>query len=168
MYSIGEKVMYAGHGVCLIDGVEERMVDKKAVSYFVLQPLNHGQTLFYVPVHNPAALAKMRYLLTSDQIKAYLQSSAAFEDCWIPEENRRKLRYKELANSGNFLAILQMYHTLLRQKELQLAAGRKFHLCDENFLRDAKRILDSELSIVFDVSVSEIPQLIETLKNRID
>lgn len=168
MYSIGEKVVYAGHGVCLIDGIEERTVDRKKISYFVLKPLDHGQTNFYVPVHNPAALAKLRYLLTPEQIRMNLQSPVLLQDCWIPEENRRKLRYKELANSGDFLLILQMVNTLLRQKEMQLAAGRKFHLCDENFLRDAKRILDSELSVVFDIPVSEIPQVIDTIKNRID
>ncbi len=163
MYSIGEKVVYCGHGVCIIDSVEQRMVDRKEVSYFVLKPLDHTNTQFYVPVHNPAALAKLRYLLTPQEMTGLLHSPVIMEDCWITEENRRKLRYKELINSGDFVAIAQMLHAVEKHRLSQLAAGKKFHLCDENFLRDSKRMLEAEICVVLGVPADQIQEALRNL-----
>lgn len=166
MYTIGEKVVYGGHGVCLIAGIEERYVDRKTVSYFVLTPIDRDQTQFFVPVHNPAALAKLRYPLTREELTQLLRSPKLAEDCWIPEDNRRKNRFKELINGGDFLAIAQMLHAVMEHRKKQLAAGKKFHICDENFLRDAKRILDSEISVVLGIPVNQVSETLETLINE--
>lgn len=161
MFCIGDQVMYGNHGVCRIDSIQERTVDRNQVSYFVLMPLEQSQTLFYVPTHNQAALSKMRPLLSRSALLELLSSDALQEDCWIPEENRRKLRYKELVGSGDFLSMAQMVHTLHRQKRLALEAGRKFHLCDENFLRDAQRILESELSAVLQIPREQVHDVVQ-------
>ena len=50
---------------------------------------------------------------------------------------------------------------LQRHREAQLAAGRKFHLSDENFLRDAKKVLISEFSFVLEIPQSEVADYIE-------
>lgn len=163
MYSIGDKVVYGNHGVCLIEAVEDRVVDRKTVSYYVLKPLDHGQTQFFIPVHNQVALAKIRPLLTRQELLQILRSSELHADCWIAEENRRKLRYKELVGSGDFAAIAQMVHTLQQHKIRTLEVGRKFHLCDENFLRDGKKILDSEISVVLDIPVGQVPETLHSL-----
>lgn len=166
MYNIGDQVVYAGHGVCRVDGLEDRMVDRKKVTYYVLKPLDHGQTAFFVPVHNPAALAKMRYLLTRQELTELLRSPKIQEDCWIPEENRRKLRYKELVTSGDFVSTVQMVNTLLQHRQQQLSLGKKFHLCDENFLRDAKRMLEAEIAIVLDVPVADAALAVQELMEK--
>lgn len=163
MYNIGEKVVYSSHGVCIIGGIEERIVDRKPVSYYVLSPVDSAKTQFFVPTHNQTALAKMRHLLTRDDLKRMLSSPALREDCWIPEENRRKLRYKELTGSADFFAIAQMVHTLQKHRQAQLDAGRKFHMVDENFLRDAKRVLESELSVVLQVPPAQVVQSVADL-----
>lgn len=163
MYNVGQLVVYGGHGVCRVDGVVERTVDRKQVTYYVLKPLDHGQTEFYVPVHNPVALAKLRCLLTKQELVSLLRSEKSLENCWIPEENRRKQRYKELINSSDFASLVQMVNTLLIHRQQQLEAGKKFHLCDENFLRDAKRILDSEICVVLEIPAGEVPEAIESL-----
>ena len=56
--------------------------------------------------------------------------------------------YRELISSGDLAKLIQMVHTLYRHKNAQAAAGRKVHLCDENFLRDAEKLLASEAAIV--------------------
>lgn len=161
MYSIGELVVYCSHGVCRIEDTEQRTVDRKTVTYYVLCPLQGAKTKFYVPVHNEAAVAKMRYLITKEQLAQILADPDNYSDCWIPEENRRKIRYKELSGTSDFATLFRMYHTLHQQKQLQLAAGKKFHLTDENFMRDSKRVLESELSVVLDVPVDQLEQAME-------
>ena len=166
MYCIGDQVVYGNHGVCCIDSIQERTVDRNEVSYFVLKPLEQSQTLFYVPTHNQAALSKMRPLLTRGALLEMLASDRLREDCWIPEESRRKLRYKELLGSLDFLSMAQMVHTLHRMKRLSLEAGRKFHLCDENFLRDAQRVLESELSVVLQISREQVHDTVQEIMKK--
>jgi CarD family transcriptional regulator len=59
-FQLGDGVVYGIHGVCRIVDVESRRVDRKTVEYYVLSPCAQPDARFYVPVHNQAALAKMR------------------------------------------------------------------------------------------------------------
>ena len=86
MYQIGDQVVYGFHGVCRIVDMEKRVVDRKTVRYYVLEPRDHR-----------------------------------------------------------------------REKK---AAGRKFHLCDENFLRDAEKLICSEVSVVMEIPAEEVPDFL--------
>lgn len=49
-----------------------------------------------------------------------------------------------------------MVSALYDHKRQQLENGRKFHICDENFLRDATRLLSTEFSLVLGISPEEV------------
>lgn len=166
MYNIGDLVVYCSHGVCRVMEIEHRIVDKKEVAYYVLSPLESEKTRYYIPIHNPVALNKLRHLLTVEELKRILSDPAVYDDCWIPEENRRKQRYKELTGSSDFFSLLQMVHCLTQHRQQQLSAGRKFHLADENFLREARRTLDSELSVLLQVPGAQVSQAVEALMKK--
>ena len=67
---------------------------------------------------------------------------------WIRDENQRKQTYRQLIGSGDRKRLMRMVHTLYRHKANQIALGKKNHLCDENFLHDAEKLLIGEISIV--------------------
>lgn len=159
---IGTQVVYGIHGVCSIIDVEVKRVDRKNVEYFVLEPRDQPGARFYVPTQNQAAISKLRHLLSKEELDALILSESAHRDCWIEDENQRKLKYRELINNADRAAILSMIRALNQHKENQLAAGRKFHLCDENFLRDAKKLLSSEFSLVLGISQSEVGAYLES------
>ena len=161
MLQIGSQVVYGIHGVCTIVDVEARRVDRKNVEYFVLEPKEQPGSRYYIPTQNQAALSKLRPLLTKDQLDDLLASEDTHRECWIQDENQRKQKYRELINGGDRAALISMIRSLHKHKESQLAAGRKFHLCDENFLRDAQKLLNSELSQVLGISPSEVVSYIE-------
>ena len=156
MLQVGSQVMYGVHGVCRIIEVEIRRVDRKNVEYFVLEPRDQPGARFYVPRHNQSAVSKLHPLITKNELETLLQSGASYQNCWVKEENLRKLKYRELINCCDRAALLGMIRALQKHREEQLAAGRKFHLTDENFLRDAKKILASEISLVLDIPQSEV------------
>lgn len=156
MYQIGDCVVYGIHGVCRIIGEEERLVDRRKIPYFVLEPVDQAGALFYVPSRNPAALEKLRKVLTREVLDALLSSDQVREDAWIADENQRKQRYRELISGGDRVALLQMIGSLHRYKKERLAVGRKFHLCDENFLHDAERLLNGEFSVVLGIEPSAV------------
>lgn len=38
----------------------------------------------------------------------------------------------------------------------QTAAGRKLHLCDDNFLRDAERLINGEFSLILGIDPGQV------------
>ena len=111
---------------------------------------------YFVPSENPAALAKLRHLIAREELEELLSSAEIRQTCWIADENQRKQRYRELIAGSDRAALLQMINTLHQHKIEQAAAGRKFHLCDENFLRDAEKLLNAEFSLVLNILPSEV------------
>ena len=161
MYQQGDRVLYGIHGVCEIVGTEVRTIDRKKVEYFALEPLDQRGARFYVPTQNQAALAKLRPVLDVEALTALLHSEEARRDTWINDEGQRKLRYRELINSGDRAALLSMVGSLHRHKLAQAAQGRKFHLCDENFLRDAEKLLNSEFSLVLGIEPGKVGEYVK-------
>ena len=161
VYQCGDQVVYGIHGVCNILDLELRTVDRKKVEYYVLSPMEQPDARFYVPTQNQAAVAKLRPVLSREALDALLVSEEAGQDAWIADENQRKQRYRELINSGDRAALICMVRTLHAHKAAQLACGRKFHLCDENFLRDAEKLLSSEFSLILNIRPDEVGQYIQ-------
>ena len=156
MFACGEYVVYGCHGVCVIADIEAKKVNKNTIEYYVLEPMEQPGTRFYVPSQNAVVAAKMQPLLSKQELDDILASGAVNDDFWISDENQRKQRYRELITSMDRVALLSMVHTLYKHKARQLAAGHKFHICDENFLRDAKKLLDCEISCVLGIPQSEV------------
>lgn len=155
MYQLGDKVVYGIHGVCCVAAQEQRVIDRKQVNYLVLEPLKQDGSKYLVPTHNAAAMAKLRRMLTKEELESLLDSPKIHADAWIRDENQRKQAYRELISAGDRERLVQMVCTLYRHKAAQTAAGRKCHLCDENFLRDAEKLLAGEAALVLDLEPKE-------------
>lgn len=166
MYQIGEQVLYGIHGVCRITGQDKQMVDKKMRTFLVLEPEGQPGARFLVPTHNESAMSKLCPVITGAEMEALLDSPQVHSDHWISDENRRKQYYRELIGKSDRQALMGMVCTLYRHKSQQAAAGRKCHLCDENFLRDAEKLLVSEISLVMRLSAEDArAYLRQKLKN---
>lgn len=156
MFQVGEQVLYGIHGVCRIVDLEERTVDRKKILYYVLEPREQAGTKYYVPTTNQSAVSRLRKIMTRQELETLLDSEEVRQDCWINDEKQRKQCYRELISSGDRTRLISMVRTLHARKKIQAEAGRKFHLCDENFLRDAERLLSSEFSLVLDLPPEEL------------
>lgn len=165
MYQIGDRVVYGVHGVCCVTDMEERVIDRKKTTYLVLEPVGQGGSRYLVPTHNAAAMAKLSAMLSKEQMEALISSDSVRNAQWIRDENQRKNLYRELISSGDRERLMQTVHLLYRHKAEQTASGKKVHLCDDNFLRDAERLLASEISIVMDMDADSAKKYIrEKLK----
>lgn len=160
MYQVGDKVVYGIHGVCVVADQEECLIDRKRVTYLVLEPVAQDGSRYMVPTHNAAAMAKVKPMLSREELEALMDSDEVQADGWIRDENQRKQTYRELIGSCDRARLMQMVRTLYRHRKAQAAAGKKTHLCDENFLRDAEKLLVSEFSIVLDMEPDQARQYI--------
>ena len=164
MYQAGEKVIYGIHGVCVVTGREESIGNGTKTSYLVLQPVGQEGSRYLVPEENPAAMSKLHKVLTREELESLMSRESSFSGVWIADENQRKQTYRTLIGSGDRTKLLQMVSVIHKHKASQSAAGKKVHLCDDNFLRDAEKLLVGEISHVLDISSEEAKQY---LRNKL-
>ncbi len=165
MYQIGDRVVYGIHGVCSVKDLEERMIDRKRVTYLVLEPVGQDGSRYLVPTHNQAAMSKVRKMLSAEELEDLLSAEHVREDTWIQDENLRKQTYRDKISSGDRAVLMQLVCTLYRHKVDQLALGKKVHQCDDNFLRDAEKLLAGEIAVVMHM---ELPQAIAYLREKLN
>ena len=156
VYQVGQKVIYGIHGVCCITAVEVKCSGKEKKEFYCLEPVEQPGAVFYVPTANPAAVAKLRPILTVTEFEELITTQKERKVIWIEDENQRKQRYRELISQNDRGELISMVSALYRHKRQQEECGRKFHICDENFLRDATRLISSEFSLVLGISPSEV------------
>ncbi len=154
MYAREQNVVYGIHGVCTIVDIEEKTVDRKMVQYYVLAPISQPGAKYYVPVHNALAVSKMRLLLTRDEI-LFMVNGAPESAGWVDEENKRKLLYRELIGNCDPQGLFTMVRLLQQHRQEQFSLGRKFHVCDANFLKDAQNLLAGEFAYVLGIDKTE-------------
>lgn len=161
-FQCGDRVVYGIHGVCRIVGTEKKTLDHRTVEYYVLKPCAQGDAAFYVPMHNPSAVAKMRKMLTAEELENLLQGLQTQTKPWISAENLRKEHYSKVIAGGDCAELIALIHCLHRHKREQLALGKKFHQCDENFLKDAQRVVACEVSQILDIAPTEVEAYIKS------
>ncbi len=160
VYSAQQSVIYGSHGVCTILQIEEKCVDRKMVQYYVLEPLLQPGTKYFVPVHNALAVGKIRLPMDHKEIRTLVENQTADMTCWIESENQRKLRYRELLGNCDPKALFCMLRVLRQHRQEQLAQGRKFHVCDANFLKDGENLLANELAFVLGIDKADALNMI--------
>ena len=173
MYQINDIVMYAAQGVCRITDIQSNDFNGTAARYYVLQPVSSENALLYVPADNPMMTEKMRRLLSKDEIYDMIRSLADAEPLWIENEHARKERYKELLSQGDRKALIQMVKTVYLHRERLAERGRKMHLTDERFFKEAEKLLYDEFALVLNINKEDVVpfivrQLDQAAKDRKD
>ena len=167
MYTVSQLVVYGIHGVCKILQTEEKRVDGQSVNYFVLEPLAQPGSRYYIPSQNPVALSKIRPLMDKAELLAVLSDQSLKQD-WVQQENRRKMVYRQILSSGDVSMLMGMLRVLQTHKQLQAQNGRRIHICDENFERDAEKIIKGEVAVVMELGDQEALSCLRTYLNGIE
>ena len=160
MFQSGEFVIYGVHGVCRVIGREKQLVNRKRTEFLVLEPVGSQASRFFLPAASETAMGKLQKVLSADELQHLLESQEIHNAVWIDDEGARKQYYRELIGSGDRSALMRMVGALYRYRESQFAAGKKFHLSDDNFLRDAERLLASEVSLVLGKTPEEAKNIL--------
>ena len=86
MFQVNDVIIYGTQGVCQITGTEEKTVDGKKKTYFVLKPVADMTSTVFVPTDNELVLKKMRRLLTKDKIHKLIDSMPDDNAVWVENE----------------------------------------------------------------------------------
>lgn len=156
MFCINDTISYAGSGVCRIQEISTMRFGRTREQYYVLKPLHQNTSVIYVPVNNERLVAKMRPILTPEEVTALVRDFDSIEPAWEEDVNQRKLMFDELLRSGSCADLVRIIKTLLLQRARRQAEGKMLHVSDENFLREAQRLLYDEFAGVLDKTPKEV------------
>ena len=151
MFKLNDVVVYGSQGVCEIVSIDEKKVDGTIKKYFVLKPKDEKGATFYVPTWNEKAWGKMRMVMTKENVDALIDSMPNKAPIWVENENQRKEAYRKILTSGDQAAIISMVQALFAHKKEREAEGKRLHISDENFMKDAEQILYNEWQYVLNV-----------------
>ena len=90
----------------------------------------------------------MRRLLTAEEINTLIDSMSKEEATWISNENERREGYKQIIANGNHLELIKKIKAIYLHKQEREAAGKRLHMPDERFFKDAEQILYNEFQYV--------------------
>ena len=156
MFGIGDTILYGTQGACRIDAIEEKKICGKVSSYYVLTPLDGTRCTIYAPIDSKTIEGKMHRLLSAAEIEAIIESMKNEEVVWIESESARKERYKQILAGNDRVEIMKMIRALYLHKQELKSRGKKLHVSDERFFKDAEKVLYNEFAVVLDIKPNEV------------
>lgn len=161
MFQINDTVLYGAEGVFKITDITQMDFLGEKKDYFVLNSLSKNKSAIYVPMWNENMLAKMRRVLSREEIYDIIRSMPDEELIWIEDESERITEYKDIVLKGNHREIVKLIKTLYLHREKQREEGKNLHKVDEKFLKDAEKILYDEFAYVLDIKPEQVIPFIQ-------
>ncbi len=157
MFEIGDKAVYPGHGVGVIESIEMKQILGKKQSFYILRILDNGMTIM-IPQDNVEAV-KLRGVIRKIDVAKVIHILKN-RDVTIDNQtwNRRYREYMEKINTGSIYEIAEVLRDLhLLKAEKELSFGER------KIMDVAKNLLVKELAIARDVKESDVLREIKTI-----
>lgn len=156
-FKVGDKAVYPGHGVGVVQAVETLDIGEERTTMYVLKILDNGVTV-RVPLQNAGALG-MRTVISQEQVaKVYL----VLEDRDVPADtqtwNRRYREYTNKIQTGDPLEVGKV----LRDLAL-LRKGKNLSFGERKMYDKASTLLIQEIAVAMDTDEASIRGDIERI-----
>jgi CarD family transcriptional regulator len=157
MFDVGDKAVYPGHGVGVIEGIETKQILGKKQTFYMLRILDNGMTIM-IPQDNVGAVG-LRGIIQKIEVKKVIHILKD-RDVIIDNQtwNRRYREYMEKINTGSIYEIAEVFrdlHLLKADKELSFG--------ERKIMDMAKNLLVKELAIARDVKESDVLREMKTI-----
>ena len=167
MFQINDIVTYGTNGVCKIENITVKEFMGSAKEYYVLKPVNDNASTIYVPVHNEKVAGKMRKILSEHEVYRLIVTMPGQEHIWFQRDNERKEQYKNIIARGDHGELIGMIKAIYLQKKKREAEGKRLHISDERFFKEAERILYEEFQYVLNIRRDELlPLMFSKMKEE--
>ena len=157
MFEIGDKAVYPGHGVGVIEKIENREVSGSNKSFYVLKILDNGMTIMIPTDH--ANMVGLRQIIPEIQVPKVFEilkekDVSTYNQTW----NRRYREYMEKINTGSIFEIAEVLRDLyVLKSEKELSFGER------KILDTAKNLLVTEIAIAMSAQETEVVQELRTI-----
>ncbi len=151
MFNVGDRVVYPMYGAGIIEGIEDRDIDGKTITYYVLKiPVNNLKIMVST---EKAEKSGLRSIVSSEDVMHIVEGADIIEmsDNW-------NLRYKEnmaQLKTGDLLKVMQVFKTLfVRERNKSLSNIEK------KLMGTARQIILSEIILAKDVDKRSAEELL--------
>ena len=152
MFKVNDVIIYGTQGVCRIAGIEEKTLSGVKKTYFILKPVNDSGSTIFAPTDNEHVLKKMRRLLSKTEINKLIDSMRDENVAWIGNDNERKEHYRRILTGGDHVELIKMIKAVYTHKKEREAEGKRLHMIDEQFFKNAEKILYTEFQYVLNLN----------------
>lgn len=162
MFKVSQKVSYGPQGVFEISEIADKNLTGKTQKYYILRSVKGNGSVVYVPVDNEKLVARMRPVLSSQEVYDLIKDMPEEEFDWIESDEERKSVFRNIIAECEPKRLAYLIKSVyLHQRELFLQ-GKKLYSSDERYFKEAERILYDEFSIVLDIAPDLVPRFIIT------
>ena len=150
MFRIGDKAVYPGHGVGVIESIENKQISGRELMFYMLRIVDSGMTIM-IPRDNAEAVG-LRGVIRKLEIPKVIRILKN-RDVEVDTQtwNRRYREYMEKINTGSIYEIAEVIRDLhLLRNEKELSFGER------KILDTAKSFLVKELAIAQNVKETQI------------
>lgn len=166
MFQVNDVIIYGTQGVCQIVGIEEKNISGAKKNYFVIKPIQDHSATIFAPTDNVHVLKKMRRLLSREEIDSLIDSMPDENLVWIQNDNERKELYRQILSVGDHAEMMKMIKAIYAHKKEREAEGKRLHVIDERFFKDAEHILYNEFQYVLQLHSKD--ELMTYIVSRIE
>lgn len=159
MFQIGEMVSYGATGICTVEDIRMESLSRAGTrkqEYYILRPAATPSCVTYVPTGNAALTAKLRPILTKQEIDAMIDSVRDQRLAWIDDTRRRADAFGQILAGGISGELLKLIACLYLEKKARQRTGRRFGVTDEKLLTTAERMVSEELSYTLQIPQNRV------------
>ena len=150
MFSIGEKVMYGGTGVCVVEEITsvKFSASQPGKPYYLLRPM------YQVPI---------RPVMNRSEAEAVIDAMPAVPAEICTEKNLSALRnyYQKQITSFDSMDLIRLAKSIRAKKIEAEKRQKRIGSTDEKYLRRAEELLFGELAVALEISMDDVPAFIE-------
>ena len=110
---VGTYVLYGKTGVCLVKEQTTLPHGDKGL-YYVLSPIGDSRSSVFVPCDNPDLVARMRPLLTREEIDTLLSGADNERMEWLDDRNERATLYRSITCGGDRRELVRLICCIYR------------------------------------------------------
>lgn len=161
MYSVGDRVFYGVHGVCIVQDIQEQSFLGQKKDYYVLSSIQNDSLQLYYPVH--AKDSKLSSIISKVQSEQLLNVFKNAPDTWHDRATERHQLYQKILLSNEHAKVAQMINTIIRKKFELEQQDKKLPSQDAQTLAHVLSIFCEELAIGLEISSHEVSDKIEDI-----
>ncbi len=165
MFKVGDTVSYGTQGACRITSIEKLSLAGTPQEYYILSPEFQQGSKIYVPKANGELTAKIRKILSKEEIFELIKLMPDDDTIWIENDAERTEKYRNIIASGDRRKIAQLIKTFYLEQQNRQKNGRRLRQSDEQLFRRAENVLHSEFALVLNITIE---QFVPFLHNQID
>lgn len=159
MFKVNDYIMYGRTGVCQVTEIRNgESMGNAGTEYYVLNPVFENNSVIMTPVDNKKVL--MRNVISKQEILSMIETVGNEEDVWIDNDKMRNEKFKASIKAGiceDWIRLIKTIHLKIDEKK---AVGKKISQLDEGILKEVKKLLYEEFSLVLDMLPEEVEDFI--------